>query len=92
MYWDRFCVLCMMMATYRRLNRQKGKLCKRERIDRRHRAEFKDMGDASPVFRYVFPVILLDLDLTPILQVSDLTQSSGSGVISRIVDVRAMHL
>ena len=63
-----------MMVTYRRLNRQKEELCKREGIDHRRRAEFKDVGDASPLFRYVFVLILFNLDLTRILQVSDLTE------------------
>jgi hypothetical protein len=52
--WDRFCVSCIMMATYRRLNRQKEELCKREGIDQTRRAEFRDIGDASPLFRCVF--------------------------------------
>jgi len=47
-----FCVSCIMMATYRRLNKQKEELCKREGIDHTRRAEFRDLGDASPLFRY----------------------------------------
>ena len=43
-----------MMITYKRLNKQKEELCKREGIDQTRRAEFRDIGDASPLFRCVF--------------------------------------
>ena len=58
-FLDRFCASCIMMATYKRLNRQKEELCKREGIDQTRRAEFRDIGDASPLFRYVFSRALL---------------------------------
>ncbi len=61
MFLDRFCASCIMMATYRRLNRQKEELCKREGIDQTRRAEFRDIGDASPLFRCAFSCTLLML-------------------------------
>ena len=67
MYWDRFYVSYVMIVTYRRINRRKEELCKREGIDHRCRAEFRDMGDASPLFRCVFFLLLLalfSLDIT----------------------------
>ena len=54
MHSDRFCMSCIMMVTYRRLNREKEELCKREGIDQTRRAEFTDIGDASPLFRFAF--------------------------------------
>ena len=78
MFLDRFCASCIMMATYRRLNRQKEELCKREGIDQRRRAEFRDIGDASPLFRCVSSrtfLMLYNLNLTILLpQVPDINQ------------------
>jgi hypothetical protein len=36
-----------------RLNREKEALCKAEGITDARKSEFRDMGDASPLFRYV---------------------------------------
>lgn len=40
------------MFTYHRLNKQKEEQCLREGIDHSHAPKFRDMGDASPLFRY----------------------------------------
>jgi len=58
MCWDRFCASCVMMVTYGRLNRHKEEACKRDGIDYSRRAEFRDMGDASPLFRCVSLLVL----------------------------------
>jgi hypothetical protein len=36
-----------------RLNREKEALCKAEGITDARKSEFREMGDASPLFRYV---------------------------------------
>lgn len=43
---------CTGMVTYWRLNKQKEELCRRENIDQSQAHRFRDMGDASPLFRY----------------------------------------
>ena len=54
-------VLCMSWVgslvgvfVYRRFNRLKGDMCAREGIvdTPERRAEYRDLGDASPLFRY----------------------------------------
>jgi hypothetical protein len=39
------------MMTYSRLNKQKEIKCREEGIDRTQAGLFRDMGDASPLFR-----------------------------------------
>jgi hypothetical protein len=41
------------MWNYARLNKEKIALCKREGIDELQKEKFSDMGDKSPLFRYV---------------------------------------
>lgn len=41
-----------MMFTYNRINKQRDEQCRREKIDESRREEFKNMGDASPLFRW----------------------------------------
>ena len=41
------------MWDFRRINRKKEELCMREGIDESRQAEFREMGDASPLYRYV---------------------------------------
>jgi uncharacterized membrane protein YeaQ/YmgE (transglycosylase-associated protein family) len=43
---------CIAMVTYSRLNKQKEIKCREEGIDRTQAPLFRDMGDASPLFRY----------------------------------------
>ncbi|KIM26839.1 hypothetical protein M408DRAFT_330417 [Serendipita vermifera MAFF 305830] len=43
---------CIAMFTYHRLNKQKEEQCRREGIDHSHAPRFREMGDASPLFRY----------------------------------------
>ena len=41
------------MWDYNRINKQRDAYCAREGIDASRRAEFRDMGSESPLFRYV---------------------------------------
>ena len=41
-----------MMYTYNRINKQREAKCKAEGIDDSRRAEFADLGDDSPLFRW----------------------------------------
>ncbi|KAG8767274.1 hypothetical protein FRC15_005797, partial [Serendipita sp. 397] len=43
---------CAAMVTYSRLNKQKEVQCRREGIDHSHAPKFREMADASPLFRY----------------------------------------
>jgi len=43
----------VLMIDFNRINKQKAALCAREGIDESRASEFSDMGDASPLFRYV---------------------------------------
>ncbi|TFY79899.1 hypothetical protein EWM64_g4113 [Hericium alpestre] len=43
----------VLMWRYAVINREKDELCAREGIDMSRMDEFRDMGDASPLFRYV---------------------------------------
>ncbi|KZV65831.1 MFS general substrate transporter [Peniophora sp. CONT] len=44
---------CILMFTYDRLNKQKEEYCRREGITLDMAPQFVDMGDKSPLFRYV---------------------------------------
>ncbi|KAJ7272076.1 major facilitator superfamily domain-containing protein [Mycena haematopus] len=44
---------CFAMWDYNRINKQRDAYCAREGIDGSRRAEFRDMGSESPLFRYV---------------------------------------
>jgi len=44
---------CIMMWTYKRLNREKEELCTREGIDESMKDLYRDLADKSPLFRYV---------------------------------------
>ncbi|KAF7357691.1 hypothetical protein MVEN_00814800 [Mycena venus] len=43
---------CFAMWDYNRINKQRDAYCEREGIDASRRAEFRDMGSESPLFRY----------------------------------------
>ncbi|KAJ7497619.1 major facilitator superfamily domain-containing protein [Mycena latifolia] len=43
---------CFAMWDYNRINKQRDAYCAREGIDASRRAEFRDMGSESPLFRY----------------------------------------
>ncbi|KAJ7045875.1 major facilitator superfamily domain-containing protein [Mycena alexandri] len=43
---------CFAMWDYNRVNKQRDAYCEREGIDASRRAEFRDMGSESPLFRY----------------------------------------
>jgi len=43
---------CIAMVTYSRLNAQKERRCREEGIDHTQSGLFREMGDASPLFRY----------------------------------------
>ncbi|KAJ7217701.1 major facilitator superfamily domain-containing protein [Mycena pura] len=43
---------CFAMWDYNRINKQRDAYCAREGIDAARRAEFRDMGSESPLFRY----------------------------------------
>jgi hypothetical protein len=45
------------MWDYNRLNKQKEAQCEAENITDSRRDEFKDMGDSSPLFRWVSRLI-----------------------------------
>jgi len=45
-------VTCVAMFTYSQLNKQKEIKCREEGIDETQAGLFRDMGDASPLFRY----------------------------------------
>ncbi|KAF8199780.1 major facilitator superfamily domain-containing protein [Mycena galopus ATCC 62051] len=44
---------CFAMWDYNRINKQRDAYCAAEGIDASRRAEFRDMGSESPLFRYV---------------------------------------
>ncbi|TFY66688.1 hypothetical protein EVG20_g4407 [Dentipellis fragilis] len=44
---------CVLMWRYHVINKQKEELCARDGIDLSRKDEFREMGDASPLFRYV---------------------------------------
>jgi len=44
---------CIMMWTYKRLNKEKEELCAREGIDESMKDMYRDLADKSPLFRYV---------------------------------------
>jgi hypothetical protein len=50
---------CFAMVAYSRLNKQKEIKCQEEGIDHTQAELFRDMGDASPLFRYVIIRILI---------------------------------
>ncbi|KIO34331.1 hypothetical protein M407DRAFT_64294 [Tulasnella calospora MUT 4182] len=43
---------CFLMWDFRRLNKKKEDICAREGIDKSRSAQFSEMGDDSPLFRY----------------------------------------
>ncbi|KAJ7346992.1 major facilitator superfamily domain-containing protein [Mycena albidolilacea] len=43
---------CFAMWDYKRINKQRDEYCAREGIDASRRAEFRDLGSESPLFRY----------------------------------------
>ncbi|KAJ7071997.1 major facilitator superfamily domain-containing protein [Mycena amicta] len=43
---------CFTMWDYNRINKKRDAYCEREGIDESRRAEFRDMGSESPLFRY----------------------------------------
>ncbi|KAJ6476017.1 major facilitator superfamily domain-containing protein [Mycena vitilis] len=43
---------CFAMWDYKRINKKRDEHCAREGIDASRRAEFRDMGSESPLFRY----------------------------------------
>ncbi|KAH8117960.1 MFS general substrate transporter [Phellopilus nigrolimitatus] len=47
-----FAITVFMMFSYNRLNKARDEKCKRENITESRRAEFADLGDDSPLFRY----------------------------------------
>ncbi|KAG8905346.1 hypothetical protein FRB99_000174, partial [Tulasnella sp. 403] len=46
-------VTLILIWDYNRINKQKVDYCAREGIEAGREKEFQDMGDASPLFRYV---------------------------------------
>ena len=40
------------MWDYNRLNKRNQAICERDGIDEKHREDFKDVGNDSPLFRY----------------------------------------
>ncbi|KAG8931893.1 hypothetical protein FRC02_001978 [Tulasnella sp. 418] len=49
-----FVTASIMIINFKRLNKQKEAICMRDNIGEERRAEFRDMGDASPLYRYTF--------------------------------------
>lgn len=57
------------MLDYNRLNKKKAARCAAEHIDSSRAAEFGELGDASPLFRYGFIVhciVTRRIDSTPL--------------------------
>lgn len=50
---ERIILTAIAMWDYNRINKQKEALCAREGITQDREDEFRDMGDDSPLFRYV---------------------------------------
>jgi hypothetical protein len=56
---------CFAMWDYNRINKNRDAYCAREGIDASRRAEFRDLGSDSPLFRYVAAISLpVSLTLT----------------------------
>jgi hypothetical protein len=69
------------MWDYNRINKQRDAYCAREGIDASQRAEFRDLGSESPLFRYV---VMLDprrsaqLSINPDIRFKDQNSRTGS--------------
>ena len=51
---DRISLSAFAMWDYNRLNKRNQAICERDGIDEKHREDFKDVGNDSPLFRYEF--------------------------------------
>jgi hypothetical protein len=53
-------IICsfILMWKYRALNKEKEELCLRENIDESLQNNYKELGDASPLFRWALPSYL----------------------------------
>jgi hypothetical protein len=68
------------MWDYNRINKQRDAYCAREGIDASQRAEFRDLGSESPLFRYVAmlnPRCSTQLNIDPGIRFKTMIQGSN---------------